>query len=282
MPADTIDGTTTKLVTCGNEGQKVCQLSDLFSVANLFAEYVIKFFLPTLFFVGLFLTFWPIVKNPSSAEALAEAKGRFIKLLIGTVIVVGAYIIVRVVLLSIGVDSGSGVLQKAVGGKPSFNAPLIERAYADYLPGPSGTVSKKANGEVCANSDECQSNNCVKDVGSIKLCQAVASNNPTNTTNNNSNSGSGSGKFNNPLDSVSIQTVVAGIANVVVYLGTIGVIYLYIRGAMYLVMSQERPDNLSKGKKYIFWATVIGLCIFGAEMIYTTLVDTTNSIFKTK
>ncbi len=227
MPADTIDGNTTKLVTCGNVDQKVCQLSDLFSVANLFAEYVIKFFLPTLFFVGLFLTFWPIIKNPSSAEALAEAKGRFIKLLIGTVVVVGAYLIVRVVLLSIGVDSGSGVLQKAVGGKPSLNVPFIERVYA-------------------AEDTE-------------------------NT-----------GKFNNPLDSVSIQTVVAGIANIVVYLGTIGVIYLYIRGAMYLVMSQERPENLSKGKKYIFWATVIGLCIFGAEMIYTTLVDTTNSIFKTK
>ena len=244
MPANTNDGTTTSLVNCGNSvNEAPCQLSDLFSVANLFAEYVIKFFLPVVFFIGLFLTFWPIVKNPSSGEALAEAKSRLIKLLIGTGIVVGAYVIVRTVLLALGVDSGSDVLQRAVGGKPSMNIPFVERAYADYLPGPTGVTSNQ---------------------------------NPNNKTADNSNSG----KFNNPLDSVSVQSVVSGISNIIVYIGTLWVIYLYIRGGILFVMSQEKPDNLTKAKKSVFWATVIGICIFRAELIYTALVHTPNSLFK--
>jgi hypothetical protein len=281
MPANTNDGTTTSLVNCGNSvNEAPCQLSDLFSVANLFAEYVIKFFLPVVFFIGLFLTFWPIVKNPSSGEALAEAKSRLIKLLIGTGIVVGAYVIVRTVLLALGVDSGSDVLQRAVGGKPSMNIPFVERAYADYLPGPTGIVSKKTNGETCTNNDECISNYCAKDTGG-KFCQNKTDQNPSNQNPNNKTAdNSNSGKFNNPLDSVSVQSVVSGISNIIVYIGTLWVIYLYIRGGILFVMSQEKPDNLTKAKKSVFWATVIGICIFGAELIYTALVDTTNSLFK--
>lgn len=231
MPATTNTGDTTKLVICGNDGQLPCTLGDLFTVANLFAEYVIKFFLPTVFFIGLFLTLWPIIQNPNSPEKLADAKGRLIKLLIGTGVIVGAYFIVRVVLLTLGVDSGSAILQKAVGNT-SFNIPFVERAYGQAAP-TSPTAPADANS---------------------------------------------SGKFNNPLNSISIQSVVAGIANVVVYLGTIGVIYGYIRSAIFFVMSQENPGNLVKAKTWVFWTTVIALCIFGAEMIYNTIVNTTNSL----
>lgn len=229
MPATTNTGDTTVLVRCGNTGQDPCTLSDLFTVSNLFAEYIIKFFLPVVFFIGLFLTILPILKNPNSPENLADAKGRLIKLLIGTAIVVSAYMIVRVVLLSLGVDSGSDVLQRAVGGT-SFHIPFVEYAYGQTTPAPT------------ANS----------------------------------------GKFNDPLSNITIQAVISGIANIVVYLGVIGVIYGYIRSAILFVMSQDNPNNLTKAKTWVFWTTVVGLAIFGAEVIYTTLVDTTNSLLPSK
>lgn len=229
MPATTNTGGETTLVTCGNEGQAPCTLSDLFTVSNLFAEYVIKFFLPAVFFIGLFLTILPILKNPNSPENLADAKGRLIKLLIGTGIVIGAYMIVRVVLLALGVDSGSDVLQKAVGGT-SFHIPFVEYAYGQSTPAPA------------ANS----------------------------------------GKFNNPLSNITIQAVISGVANIVVYLGVLGVIYGYIRSAIFFVMSQDNPNNLTKAKTWVFWTTVVALVIFGAEVMYTTLVDTTNSLLPKK
>jgi hypothetical protein len=229
MPATTNTGAITSLVTCGNTGQDPCTLSDLFTVSNLFAEYVIKFFLPAVFFIGLFLTILPILKNPNSPENLADAKGRLIKLLIGTAIVVGAYMIVRVVLLSLGVDSGSDVLQRAVGGT-SFHIPFVEYAYGQTTPAPTTS----------------------------------------------------SGKFDNPLSSLTIQAVISGVANIVVYLGVIGVIYGYIRSAILFVMSQDNPNNLTKAKTWLFWTTVVGLVILGAEVIYTVLVDTTNSLLPSK
>lgn len=228
MPATTNTGETTTLVTCGNDPtQPPCTLSDLFTVSNLFAEYVIKFFLPAVFFIGLFLTVLPILKNPNSPENLADAKGRLIKLLIGTGIVIGAYMIVRVVLLALGVDSGSDVLQKAVGGT-SFHIPFVEYAYGQADPG--------------ANT----------------------------------------GKFNNPLSNITIQAVISGIANIVLYIGVLGVIYGYIRSAILFVMSQDNPNNLTKAKTWVFWTTAVALVIFGAEVIYTTLVDTTNSLLPKK
>jgi hypothetical protein len=230
MPATTNTGDTTTLVTCGNDpSQAPCTLSDLFTVSNLFAEYVIKFFLPAVFFIGLFLTILPILKNPNSPENLADAKGRLIKLLIGTGIVIGAYMIVRVVLLALGVDSGSDVLQRAVGGT-SFHIPFVEYAYGQTTPAPTTS----------------------------------------------------SGKFNNPLSNVTIQSVISGIANVVLYLGVIGVIYGYIRSAIFFVMSQDNPNNLTKAKTWVFWTTAVALVIFGAEVIYNILVSTTNSLLPSK
>lgn len=217
-------GQEVSLVTCAtSQNDKPCTLNDLSETFKLVGQYIIKIIFPAAFFFGIFMIVLPLLKNPNNPEYRSQAKMNLIKLVIGTLLMVGAYFIIRAVLSSLGLGQGSTILQETVKVNPpqSFNFNIIDRAYAQ------------------------------KTIGS----------------------------FENPLENTSVQGVLSGIINVMVYVATIGIIISIIRGVMYLVTSQENPENLKKGKTWIIWSLVCALIVFGAQTFHGMIVNTVDSVF---
>lgn len=210
-----VDSSSTSLVNCGNSGQDPCTIDNLIELANRFGEYILKIIFPSVFFLGLFFTIYPILKDPNNPTNIAEAKRRGWKLLIGTSIMLGAYLIIKAILISIGADDNGNVFKKTVG---LFYNNIFSHAYA-------------------AES------------------------------------------FKNPLQSVSIQSILSGIFNLLAYFAIIGIIAGIVRGVILLMLGQENPDYVKRGKKWIIYTLLVALIVFGAEMIYNVISDTVGSVF---
>ncbi len=228
----------TQIVQCGEE--IACKLADLYPTLARFAEFIVQYLFPMIFFTGIFLTVLPILKNPDSPENRAQAKSNFIKLGVGTLFITGAYFIIKSILLGIGVYDTKIVAPAAT---TSFAPSFIERAHAQaeipYTPPATTPTTPVAP----ASSDSI-------------------------------------GTFANPLKDVTIQGVLMGIANIVFFFAILGVVYAIIRGVLYLLLTQQNPDNLRKGKVWLMWSMVAAVLVLGAQTFLDVIVGGWNSVFR--
>ena len=234
----------TQIVQCGEE--IACKLADLYPTLARFAEFIVQYLFPMIFFTGIFLTVLPILKNPDSPENRAQAKSNFIKLGVGTLFITGAYFIIKSILLGLGVYDTKIVTPPATTYVPvqmqiqaSIFAGFIEHAHAQDFPptGPAPTTPAPASTD------------------SI-------------------------GTFANPLKDVTIQGVLMGIANIVFFFAILGVVYAIIRGVLYLLLTQQNPDNLRKGKVWLMWSMVAAVLVLGAQTFLDVIVNGWNSVFQ--
>ncbi|MDI9355128.1 MAG: hypothetical protein QM532_02930, partial [Cyanobium sp. MAG06] len=116
----------TSLVSCGfGDFNNKCTMANIFDTANKLAGFIIKVIFPTVFFVALGMVLLPLVRDPTNPSVRAEAKSKVKPLLIGAVCVVGAYLVIGVVLRSVGVEKD--IIKKAIG----YNIIGIEIARAE-------------------------------------------------------------------------------------------------------------------------------------------------------
>jgi hypothetical protein len=203
------------LVRCGNTADlgDRCKIGDLFELASRIGEFALSVLLPMIFFVGVFIAVFPLLRDPNVPANRAQAKHNGIKLLIGTLIIVGAYAFVKILLGVIGANPN--VL---VSAQMFLTEPMIGKASAQT--------------------------------------------------------------FSNPLNNVNVQNVMYGISNFLVYVAVIGIIMGIVRGVMLLLLGQENPENIKKGKIWIIYSLIIAAIVFGAEMIYNIIDSTARSITK--
>jgi hypothetical protein len=225
--AETVNGTIEGIVSCGNATgtENRCRIDDLFSLGSRFASYIISVIFPALFFFGLYMTLWPLIKDPNSSANRTQAKQNGMKLLMGTAFVLGAYLIIQSILASLGfVDTG--IFKKTVNTSTSTQTVSfmgIEKAYAE-----------------------------------------------------------GDGSFVNPLTTTSVQNVLGGLVNMVTFIAVLGIIYGLIRGVMYLMLGQENPENIKKGKTWIVWTLAIAAVVFGAQTLLSLISNTATGVFGPK
>jgi hypothetical protein len=209
------DGVADTIVKCGNDSdvKNACTIDDLFSLATNVGDYVITVVFPAVFFIGLLFTVYPILKDPTNPTNIAEAKSRLWKLLIGSGFMLGAYLLVKAVLVGIGLNT-DGVFKKVVS---FLNEGPITTAYAQ--------------------------------------------------------------SFTNPLQSVSVQSVILGVVNVFTFLAVIGIILGIIRGVIFLMLGQENPEYIKKGKTWIIYTLLVAAVVFGSQMIFNVITDTVKGVF---
>ncbi len=226
-------GNSVSLVDCAtSKAPRPCTLDDLINTMSKTAAFIITIILPVVFFYGLFMTLWPIFKGPDNPANIAEAKSRFIKLLIGTAIVAGAYIIVKGALLAIGVNQ-TDTLKKVINTPPpktSFNFD-----YRDFIFEKSYAQSSAAT----------------------------------------------SAGFENPLSNVTVQGILSGIINSIIFIAILGNIYMYFRAAFLFLNGQQNPGNLVKARWWFGAAVAVSLIVFGAQTIYGVVEGTIKSVFTT-
>jgi hypothetical protein len=215
-----VNAQNTSVVICGNgrDVTKACKIDDLFKTLNQFAGVLIKVVFPAVFFFGLFMTVTPILWSADKPEALALAKSRFKYVAIGTGVVLGAYLIVKVVLTSLGFKE-SDTVQPTFGNYINI---FVNTAYA-------------------ADAD-CTSSIC------------------------------------NPLSIGSVQDVIRNITNTVGFLAIVGSVIAIVRGVIFLMLSQENPDFVKRGKKWIIGGLGVAALFLGGEMIYNLIVNTAKSV----
>ena len=230
---DKIDGAENGIVTCGRgysvKGtgvEKPCTIDDIFKQANNLAGFILKVIFPVIFFFGLFMIAWPLVNqmgggaNPASI-ALAKKRGGY--LVVGTVFTVGAFLIIKALLSSLGYKE-TDTIQAPVNSNANTSYIFVERVYAEGA-GPLGFLP-------------------------------------------------------NPLADVSVQKATLGVANVFAYIIIVCAILGIVRGVMYLLLTQQDPGNIEKGKKWILGSLAAAALIFGAQLFYSIIVDTASSVLK--
>ena len=109
------DSYKTGLVGCGFDSKigEACHISDFFDTADRFGQFIIKVIFPALFFIGLVTSVWPLVQDPTNPEKRAAFRKKFAIILWGTLFVVGAYLVIGVLLKSIGATSNT-VINKTI------------------------------------------------------------------------------------------------------------------------------------------------------------------------
>ncbi len=204
------------LVTCGNTSLATdkCTIGDIFGLANNIGVFSLTVLFPIVFFIGLFISIFPLLRDPNVPANRAQAKSNAMKVLIGSLIMVGAYAFVKILLATIGTNPN--ILKQVTS---FFTDPILGVAYAADKP-----------------------------------------------------------FFSNPLDNVSVQNVLGGIINFLVFLSVIGIIIGIVRGVMLLLLGQENPENIKKGKTWIIYSLIIAAIVFGAEMIYNIIDATARTI----
>ncbi len=209
------NGGSVSIVTCGNDGvvENACTIDDLVGLADNIGNYVISVIFPAVFFIGLLFTIYPILKDPTNPQNLKESKGRGLKLLIGSAFMLGAYLLVKAVLSSIGVKNPN--LIKGTVGIQDF---LVTHSYA------AGNA------------------------------------------------------FSNPLDDVSIQNIILGIVNILTFAAFIGIVLGLVRGVMLLMLGQQNPEYIKKGKQWIIYTLLVAAIVFGAEMLYNIINTTVTGV----
>ena len=265
------NGETVGLVGCATSKEdRPCTLDDLIITMSKTASFIITIILPVVFFYGLFMTLWPVFKGPDNPVNIAEAKSRFIKLLIGTAVVAGAYLIVKGALVSIGVKE-TNTIKKVINTKTSFRSTgeinylafIFDRAYAQ-----GGPISGNAFNNM---GQPTNSNN-----GPIS---GDAFNNMG--TSQKPSTGASSGSFQNPLENVTVQGVIGGIINSVIFIAILGNIYMYFRAAFLFLNGQQNPSNLIKARWWLGAGVAVTLIVFGAQTLYGIIEGTIKSVFTT-
>ena len=252
-------GNTNGLVTCGNIEQKACTIDDIFDTLNNFAGFILKVIFPGVFLFGIFMVAWPLINQFGSGEPNpaknAEVKKRLKYLVIGTIFTVGAFLIVKAVLSGAGYKGVDNITNPIDNNATSF---IIERAYA-------------------------QNSNSAGPLNSSGFGNPTNSNAPGPL--NSGGFGAGNAKESsslflpNPLANVTVQDMILGIANILIYVIIVGAILGIIRGVMYLLLTQENPANLEKGKMWILRSLIAVGIALGAQLIYSIVVNTVSSVF---
>ncbi|MDQ5957563.1 MAG: hypothetical protein QG614_538 [Patescibacteria group bacterium] len=92
-------------------------------------------------------------------------------------------------------------------------------------------------------------------------------------------SSSTEGYFPNPLKDTTVQSIVLGLANIFVFLIIVGAVLGVIRGVLYLLTTQENPNNLGKGKKWIFRSLLAIVLVLSAQFMISLITNTVSSVF---
>lgn len=95
--------TNIAIVNCG--WSQPCSIADLITSSDRLSQAIIKIIFPALFFVGGFISILPLIKDPSNPSNRADSKHRFKILLIGSSLILGAYVIIVSVLSFMGANT---------------------------------------------------------------------------------------------------------------------------------------------------------------------------------
>ena len=231
-----IKGAESGIVICGkgNDPKDACTISKIFEQASNLAGFIIKILFPAMFFFGLFMIAFPLVnifQGEVSPEAIATAKKRGKLLLMGTVFVIGSFLIVKSILTTLDYNGADTIVNPIKSNVNSSSSPtsyiFIEKAYA-------------------------QSTGTSKDALSF---------------------------IPNPLKNIEVQKAMLGVANIFVFIIITLCILGIIRGVLFLLLTQENPENLERGKKWIIRSLIAAAIVLGAQLMYSLIVDTVSSIF---
>ena len=94
---------------CGKEGQPSCNFSHLIQLANTLITFLIRI---SSFLAAIAFTYvgWLYVTSGGDSGKKSEAKGILMKVVIGFVLVLGAWLIVKLILTSLGYGGGPGFI----------------------------------------------------------------------------------------------------------------------------------------------------------------------------
>lgn len=265
------DANPDSLVECGYN--RACELGDIMNTANKLGRWIIRVIFPAVFFFALFMVVLPLLMNPNNPENRTKAKNNLIKLVVGTIIIVGAYFLVRGTLIALRADGDmngfdpTSSLQQNTGQKLSSFIPFVSVAKAQSC--------SEQPFETCSSTPGCVWDLLADDGEGLCREDTVLSEPGTNTCATDPDKC----KFQNPISDTSVQAILKAIMNVLTFAAVILIIMGIIRGVLYLVTSQERPDNLQKGKTWILWSLVAAALVFGAQTFSNLIVDTVQNVF---
>jgi len=94
---------------CGKAGQPSCNFSHLIQLANSIINFLIRI---SSFLAAIAFTYvgWLYVTSGGDSGKKSEAKGILMKVVFGFVLVLGAWLIVKLILTSLGYGGGPGFI----------------------------------------------------------------------------------------------------------------------------------------------------------------------------
>jgi hypothetical protein len=90
------------LVTCGNEGQPACTFNDLFAMINTVIEFVLYQVVPPIAAVTIVIAAINLMTSSGDPGKLESAKKTIVWILLGLVVVYGAWVIVKGFVTALG------------------------------------------------------------------------------------------------------------------------------------------------------------------------------------
>ena len=95
------------LVACGNPGQPDCTFADVMKLINSGINFVIFYLVPTIATAMIMYAGFLILTANGSVEKVQKAKGLMLSMLVGVIIITGAWLLIKGILISMGFNSAN-------------------------------------------------------------------------------------------------------------------------------------------------------------------------------
>lgn len=93
------------LVTCGNPNQPACGFSDIFGMLNRFISFLIMYIVPSIATILIMYAGFLFLNSAGEAAAHTKAKNILRQTIIGIILIVGAWVVIKTILIGLGYDS---------------------------------------------------------------------------------------------------------------------------------------------------------------------------------
>jgi hypothetical protein len=100
-----IAGEQKGLVTCGNKDQPACGFSDVFGMLNRLISFLIMFIVPSIATIIIIYAGFLLLTSGGEAEARTKAKTLIGQVLIGVILITGAWVVIKTILIGLGYDT---------------------------------------------------------------------------------------------------------------------------------------------------------------------------------
>lgn len=99
------------LVSCGNDGQAACTFGDLMAMINTVISFVIFDIVPPIAVITIVIAAINLMTSSGDPAKLEQAKKTLIWIVLGLIVVYGAWAIVTGFITALGAKAGSDVFQ---------------------------------------------------------------------------------------------------------------------------------------------------------------------------